>query len=447
MSILFWVAFTAFCLLALFRLFKGDVFGIYGYVLFGVYVPLGLFFVGWSGYVDPRIQTAFYVLFIQFSVVLCAFMITEGDYLKPLQGKIRSRRRGLVVVAMTFVFVACTLTENQMGSGVFLPALSGIDIHTYHAPIIVYVTKSIYVVCGANLFAIVSADRWWKRFLHIFLISVVLFVFVFGKSARIEVAMLLVQLAGLGLFLGGRAIWSHIGRIRPSVVIGSVALMLLVVRVFASVGDSRSSHYGQYDVADYGTSIDYTGPQLLGKWMSWYYGYFPLSFNNLNLSIGSSGIGHSLLGFDAFKWLYFGLFQFDNLLGMDAYNADHHSVYLIPQAIVTTGFWDIIYDFGYFSFLVFVLSLLYYRFLKKRVQSDHASLGDIGVYFYWVPTWFFMSFQNFSFDVFVASNIIFCYLLFPRLYYPPLRQEASLGSAGNVLSESFLEPTQNRRPR
>lgn len=432
MDTLFWISFGIACVLAIRRLFSGDLFSIYGYILLGIYLPLGLYFAGWSELIDPNVETEFYALFAAFNVVVCLFLVTEGPILQPLAGRVHSRNHGFLVTVLTGIYVVCCLIENWMASGVLLPALSGIDVHTYHAPVIAYITKSLYVVCAINALSIFAARRWLTRIWHFCLIALILFVYVFGKSARVEVAILLVQLVGLCMFVGGRTVWNRRRRIRPSIAIAGVSMLLVVASLFASIGDERSSHYGQYDVASYGDSTNYSGPLWLGDWMSWYYGYFPLSFNNLNLSIRESGTGHSLVGLSTFKWLYYGIFQLDNIFGIDASPADSYSVSLVGQAAVTTGFWDIVFDFGVLSFLVFIGALAFYRFLYGRVSSESASLGYVAVYFYWVPTWFFMSFQNFSFDAFVTWNMVFSFALVPFLFSRSGEADAVLPRRGLV---------------
>lgn len=384
--------------------FVRDWFSIYTYILFGVFLPIMLFFAKWSGFVNTNACNDFYLLFIELCLAIQLFLLVE----KPnnafyLRGKIVSCNRQWIVLVFTIAYVSACLLENYLASGRLLPSIAGIDVHTFRAPVLCYLTKAIYPVCVLNYLSIITSDRISTRVLHALLIIIIIGIYIVGKGARMEVAEVLLQLGSFALFLDFRKMNDAILHIPRKRIVEAIFIFFVFVFVFSLVGAIRTTQYGRYDV-QYSYGIDYQGPSFLGEYIAWYYGYFPMSFNNLNLSISQVGSTYNLLGLNTWKFLYFGLFQLDNVLGIDGYAAEHAGLHVIREATVNTGFWNIYYDYGILAFVVFVLALFGYRILRDHCERDNCKLSSYCLYFYWIPLWFFMSFQNTVFDLFILSD-------------------------------------------
>ncbi len=412
MSALFWLVTILFILAALYRVIVlRDYFSIYTYVLLGIYLPLLLYFCRWSSLITLEPQRGFYGLFIQFGLVLLVFLATDRSGQLRYRGLgVAKARHGLIII-ITLIYLLSCLLENYLGSGSLLPSLAGIDIHTYRAPVLCYFTKAIFAICATNYLASRAAPRRVLRATHWILILSIFLLYVVGKSARLEVAIVAVQLGSLVLLLNLSAVRTSLASFRPRHIIGLAIALFAVSYAFVSVGNLRSTQFGTYEVTTYADSIGYNGPDFLRDQFAWYYGYFPMSFDNLNMSIAQAPSGLDLLGLTVYKAIYYGVLQFDNLLGLDPYYAESVGVWQVPQAMVATGFWNIYFDYRQLSLLVFVLVMLVYRYLRRRAQAYGATIADYVIYVYWVATWLFMSFQPFPLDVFVLTDIAIIYLL------------------------------------
>jgi hypothetical protein len=399
----FWIVTVAVLAASLWKIvIAHDYFSIYTYIVLGVYVPLFLYLKGWSTYITEAPSDRFYLIFVEFGVVLLFSLVMGSRVPLRVPGKIIPRRSTVWALWVAVVYAIFCLLENYLGSGLLLPALSGVDIHTYRAPLVWYVTESIYAVIIVNVIA-AMCTRGALRLGHIAAVFAIMFLYVFGKAARMSVAIVVAQALSMMLFVYLQRIRKrhHGGRWR-SILIG-LSIVVLSVYFFTTVGNTRSNQFGSYQM-DYSTEIGYTGPKLWGDWLPWYYGYFPMSFNNLNLSILSSPGPLDFFGIHTFKLLYFGVLQFDNVFGLDAYEALNSSVHLTGAAAVPTGFWDLYFDYHEFVIIPLALGILAYSILRTRSISTKARPENLVVYFFWVPMWMFMSFQSFPYEGSVLTS-------------------------------------------
>ena len=155
--------------------------------------------------------------------------------------------------------------------------------------------------------------------------------------------------------------------------------------------------------APYSTYIAYTGPFKDTELASWYYGYFPYSFYNLDLTIRFiDGMNISTHG--AFFVLPFlSVLQLDGLSGID-YTTMTKSISVVTNtaANVTTGYYEMYADFGKLFFVTVLVYLAITAFFEKR--STFASL--ISSRYMWT-VWGAMSFLN----VFTVGVPIYVFLL------------------------------------
>lgn len=411
MSIAFWVVTTIVILASLHRTaITKDYFSIYTYLLAGVYVPLLLYMAGWSRYITSAPSDDFYLLFTELGIVILLSMLAgDGKDLKA-PAFIEPRRATGWAIWLAIIYAAACIAENYLGSGYAFPALNGIDIHTYRAPGLMYLTTAIYAVVAANLMSAMCARSMARRFAHIAAIVGILAIYLAGKAARMSVAQVAIQVVSIALFFYVQRLNVAGKSIGPRVGLATASLATVGIWLFAAIGNDRASGFGVYQI-NYSNTIGYTGPQLGGDWLGWYYGYFPMSFNNLNLSILTNNPHWDAFGLNTFKFLYFGLLQFDNLFGLDAYASDAASVYPLEQTLVPTGFWNLYYDYKAFAWIPLAACFLFYIWLRRRCTRPQASLADISVYFFWVPTWLFMSFQLIPLEVSMLTSGIAAWLV------------------------------------
>ncbi|BDR55410.1 hypothetical protein KIMH_15210 [Bombiscardovia apis] len=161
--------------------------------------------------------------------------------------------------------------------------------------------------------------------------------------------------------------------------------------------------------------IAYTGPQFGAEVLSVYYGYFPLSFNNLNLTLKTGIQAHDFWGLYSFRGFYFGFCQLDNLLGLDADAPSALRVYSTGAATVNTGFYEYFYDYGVFCFIPIAAMIAICWYLTKRMQKS-PSLFLATQYCCFVPLVFFESFQNVFFGDIMLWEVIFMYILLRLLF-------------------------------
>lgn len=79
---------------------------------------------------------------------------------------------------------------------------------------------------------------------------------------------------------------------------------------------------------------------------------------------------HNYIGLYSFFSLYFGLFQVDNLLGIDTAGQLKGRLVTNGLATVPTAFWDYYYDFGLLLVIPIIVAILIsYNFEKNREEN------------------------------------------------------------------------------
>ena len=380
---------------------KKRLFDINMFVLIGIYLPMGLFFLNWSLYVDTDISDKFYLIFSYLNLFLIIYNILVRDCCVFDVSVLPSVVSEPFVLLANVAYVLLFEIESYLGSGSFAPALMGIDIHTYSAPIISFVTRSLYAFVIMNFLAYLVTRK--KRFL--ILIAILIALPVVTRNMRITATVALVQFAS---FVAAyyAATWNDASKmkllrnVRDVVRSQKLAILFAIIVAVAFVGgaaymtNDRMSHYGRYDLK-YSTEIAYTGPEFMSDVASVYYGYFPLSFNNLNLSLKYGGTENNFVGLYSYKSLYFGILQWDNVFGLDPAEPDgpNHRVSASPSANVATAFWDYWYDYGYFCFIPIGVMVAICGWITTRLQK-RPTLLLLTQYHYFIPLVFFQSFQN-----------------------------------------------------
>lgn len=411
---LFWIVSAVAAGLCLYRLaVEKDLFGLGTYLLFGVYVPLFLSFCDWSSYHVQERNQWFYYLFIVFGLAVVIFLILPQGRMGMTNIRFVRRPGAVPVEVYNLIFAGCVLLENWYLSGRFFPSLAGIDIHTQRMPYIYFLTTGVYLVAVLDLLEFHITRR--PRFLAYLLGAVVLNVV--SKSARVDAFLCILQIMSLWMFL----VFSRRDRVRKRKPrrLGFLLVVALAavgaIRYALDTGNHRMNHFGQYTYT-YAEGIGYHGPQWLGEVLPYYYGYFALSFDNLAHNLEHVAGDLALWGPNTFRALWFGLFQFDNLFGLNGSAAPRANEIRCAAAAVTTGFWDLYYDYGLLLVIPVAVSFFIYMILRRRVTGHLVRTRDLVVYFYWVPLWFLMSFDNRVYDYQVIWHLLILYLVVGRRY-------------------------------
>ncbi|MEL7597562.1 MAG: hypothetical protein AAGU01_05095 [Clostridiaceae bacterium] len=299
--------------------------------------------------------------------------------------------------------------ENYLGSGTFIPALRKIDIHTYSAPVISFITRSPFIFVSGNLLFYLK----YKTKVNLWTLIIILIQPMITRGARMNSLITAFQIVSFLIFyiINNKSTnltnskKNRVTRINTQkVILVSLVSFGILVWGMGIYTNYRMNHFGKYDLT-YSNSIQYTGPKLFSNIFSTYYGYFPLSFNNLNLNIQFHQQKYNYIGLYTFKFFYFGLLQLDNIFGLDPYTPYINKLVTTGAATVPTGFYDFYYDFGYFSFVPIVVGLIICGFLFNKMQKENTMLWKMN-YFFYAPLWFFMSFQNSIFGSTVFVSII-----------------------------------------
>ena len=371
------------------------------YVFWGVFFPLYLYQLNWSGLIDSSENSTFDLIFVVLAVLVMIYSLSSyrKKTIAPIVGSICVTRFGKqLALPINFIYIFLYLIENYLGSGSFIPGLVGIDIHTYSAPIISYFTNAQFLVLAFDYFYFKATKK--KNYI-VFMLGIIL-VPVLTRFARMTIVMSLLQIGSLILFCELNRIKAGLKSIRHS---KKIRILLIVIAIGGFIAMSRFTQY-RMDVHNagytYASGIMYTGPEWL-SWIAPFYGYFPLSFNNLKINIINRTISHDYVGLYSFAALYFGILQLDNVLGISTNAFLENRLITHGLATVPTAFWEYYYDFGMFFFIPIIVALLITRRFEKRASNEQNKLTYHTLYFWYVSYWFFTSFQN---TLFLSTMIV-----------------------------------------
>lgn len=400
----------------LWQLKRHDPYNWLTYIILGIYLPLVLYMCGWSTLVYKHISESFYLIFVYFNLMLFAVFLLENLDSRTERGFDQSpfpivlKKRLIPVEVVNLVVVVALLVENYITTGSVVPALVGLQDHTSHASGLVYITNSQYFILAADLFFYIVTRR--KRYL-LYIVVLILLPMV-TRASRMSSMLEIVCLLSLYLYL--RRYYVNQGKKRPRrttkqviIIVFEIAVLAFVINAMVNLGASRMNHYGVYDYL-YSSNIGYTGPMIFGEAAAWYYGYFPLSFNNLNVNVTFNNSGMSYIGLSSFKSFYYGILHFASF-GVPTDIANTAKIVINANCTVVTGFWDFWYDFGPLCFIPMAVSGTIYLYLKRRLCRSNKNPMNVALYFYWVPLWAFMSFNNTAYFDCVFNNMIITYFV------------------------------------
>lgn len=417
MELLFWIT-TLICFFqGVYKvIYRKDYFNIYTFVFVGIYFPMVLYLLNWSSLIVKEVSPIFYLMFSSLNIFIIFTNQISEKTLNDNAIIVKVKRDKRAIFIGNIIYFAMVALENYFGSGYILPALHKVDIHTYSMPVISYFTNCLFVVVLANFLYWYATKK--KRYLIWMLFFILLPII--GKSSRMNALISCVQLFSFGMFLYindkrlGKRIKKQIFEKRWQknlMIIAVISMLLLMVKYT----DYRMNDYGRNQLK-YEDTIGYTGPEKFKNIISVYYGYFALSFNNLNVNIKYKEISPNYVGLYSYKCIYFGTFRLHNIFGLNPYQPEQDNYYSSTSATVPTGFLDFYYDYGLLFFIPILVGIIIYSVLKRKVLNITSSGGIYAIYFYWVPLWFFMSFQNTIYGSLVLSTVIILYFYINYLF-------------------------------
>lgn len=388
---------------------KKQYFTIINYVVLGVFLPLFLHELKWSDLITEEESIMFDSIFVVLALLVLMFSFKTRRLYPNRPGtneKIYFKTNGkLIVWILNILFILLYFLENYLVSGTFVPALNKIDAHLKFFPVISYITTTPFLIVACDYFAFKAS----KKKIYLFMLLLVLTIPVVTRSARSNVLIAIIQLLSLVLFFEKEFAKENLKKIRAFNRRKKILIILSLISVVSMClyTTYRMNLYGTYNLV-YADVIGYTGPKLFGI-LPIYYGYFPMSFNNLKLNILYGKVNHNYIGLYSFSCLYFGLLQLDNLIGIDSQGSFANAIITNGAANVPTAFWDFYYDYGFLFIIPLVFAFcVSYLFLKKASKEKHK-LTFRTLYFWNATMWFFLSFQNFMFGstILVAGFLIY----------------------------------------
>ena len=272
-----------------------------------------------------------------------------------------------------------TAVENlYLSGGLVAPDFN--EFHTASMPVIGTVVRGLYPVAYAMAYLDFVSHR--KKRTIILTICCIAYALL-GAGSRYWSAISLVTFMVFVCEYNKDFFKALTKKTKVLIVLGCVILFEL----FLNMGMSRTG------TQTYAQWIQYNGPfkdTPIGMAFSWFYGYFPYSFNNLNNTLSSLST-RQLYTYGQFTiYPYLAVLHVDSLFGINAIElARECRVISNTAATVATGWYEYYADFGKFFFIqVLVLLFITIHFEKKRDLSGY--IGYAGM----TCVWCFMSFTN-----------------------------------------------------
>lgn len=400
-----------------------NIFGLGTIINFSVNFNFFMYLLGWSDYINQPPNTNTYILINSIIVIFIVIMIFSKSPINKIYNRkeyiniksfVYGNKNADIYTFINIIYITLFFIENYMGSGSFIPNIVGIDIHTYSAPLVSFITRAIYVMLFLNYICYEKFKK--KRYLIFFFIDCILFPVIRGARLNIIIAFIQFFIFYFIYNLDNLLKYKRklIGIIAIVIVIATSAVYIGNVRIDNQL--KRSDLQGSISYSDY---IRYSGPEDAIGILPWYYGYFPMSYANLNLTIESiDNQNVRTAGIFSLRPILVGMIQFDNLIpeypDIDFFNSTRQ--YYTKAATVGTGFGEFYMDFGIFAFIPILIyasiSLYFYNSIRKDIYY-------ISIYSCIAGAWFFMAFQNTMIDVVTLYSILYLYII--KIYFTNIK--------------------------
>lgn len=381
-------------------------------VYFSIILNIILYFLKWSSYIEGNTLDFSTILIIDYILLACILgsCISKSPFTTKINGKRIILKKAILNLGnikldiyslINIAYICLILLENYLGSGTIIPALEKIDIHTYSAPIISFFTRNLFVILFLNY---LCYENFRKRKYVIYCIIHIL-LFIVLRNARMVIFVSIIQVIIFYFIYNFKFI-----RENKIKVIKIIILFFMICSIGVGMGKIRMNHYGKYDLK-YGDAVLYTGPTDKLEILPWYYGYFPMSVLNLDLTVKNiKNYNDRTYGIYSLRPILVGIFELDNIISgyPDIDYSNKYRKYLSTSATVPTGFIEFFLDFGDMCILsilfYFLIGVYFYNSIRKNIYY-------LSYYAIYSGSWAFMSFQNTLIEPVLFYGILFLYLI------------------------------------
>lgn len=356
----------------------------------------------WSLYICESFELETKFIFCVIMICNILFFNIEKSYKnKEYSLQIKSKKK--LILLINIVYVVLYLTENYLLSNKIFPSFSKIDVHLDTVIIIGLITRNLYPFILINFLGYIKSKE--KKF--IIWILIIISIPILTRNSRSISLIALISL--IIMIVLSKAIKFNIKK----VIIGITSVMIFCI-LGVNVANLRMNQYGRFQFK-YENLILYDGPKFknetINNTIAMYYGYFPLSINNLNLSIKNIKIFKQYTyGTNLFAPILTGILQLDNIIP-GYYKHDEimkFRSFNTTAATIPTGFYWIYLDFGHLSYVIIVFIYMILIFVYNKIYNNKFF---ILLYPYLLSAWGLMIFQNYLFEASMGMNMILIYLI------------------------------------
>jgi hypothetical protein len=320
--------------------------------------------------------------YVLYASVVCWIVLPTALLLAPSRAPTTVRESGFVGRALfpsfarTFAagHVGAVLLQNYIVGGtpfLFLDPVLAVDHHTATVPVLQILGRAGFVSAGL-LFLSYAKHR---RRADLFFLGMVL-VAPITKLARIDLLMIAIALVVMNAFVPVVRVTAR------RVAVLTLAAMGFIYGL-VELGNQRVSQYGKYTWS-YAEAIGFRPMAGPGDVFAVIYGYFPLSFENLDRFVRNnrSFRTHGLLSFNP---LFNTVFFAKKVTGTENYPTEQIIVErrnpIGAMATVGTALSDFYLDFGAsFAWLPMALYMMVWTMLFRRARASQGWLLAYGLF-------------------------------------------------------------------
>lgn len=382
---------------------------------FTVVFNFALYLCKWSLFVnsEPSLNTYIFINLILVSFIIIMLMSKSPiEYIKNEEFEIKlknikfaiGRIKISIYMLINVIFILLFFIENYLGSKSFIPNLVGKDIHGYSAPLISFITRALFVIIFINYLYYETYKQ--KKYIYLTIFEILMFIIT--RGARMTVFVACFQFLVFFWLYKYKKIYNN-NKIKSKIII----LITIMILIGLSVGINRvNKQWANAErVVTYEEQLLYTGPEDPMALIPWYYGYFPMSYENLDASIrhiDNSGI--RTYGTYSLRPLLVGVFQLDNVLDYykDIEFLYENTKFHTPVATVPTGFLEFYIDFGIYGFIPVFIYAFIAVLIYNNIENNRYNIVYYSLYF---GMWLFMCFQNYVIEVVMWYSLFYLLLV------------------------------------
>lgn len=408
MELFFWITYCGVIFLHLLEIIlKFDILNYRNFIIVGVYFPISLYFLRWSEFMEEKSSNDFYYIFSLLNIFMIIFNILERKlYIKKIRIKDYKIKNANLLKGLNLFYLLMLIIENFILSGTLFPMLNGIDIHTdvMSAGLAIIITKNTLPINFIN-FLFFNKTKNKKYLFYIFILICFPMITRGARHTAIQEGIMIVLFA---LFL--------LKKDFIKLIKNNFLKIIFIVFIALSITEYRTytTNKIKIDIGTYSDWIKYKGPYSEFKIIPNYYGYYPMSFDNLDRSIkeNSEKFEGSYFGQNTFRGIYSGIHKI--IFKYTPYENGKYRVYSSTAATVPTGFYDFYYDYKNKIYIPFFIIFMGCHFLLKKCIKI-KKIKWIGIYIICVYGWLDMAFLNSLFRDQIGFSLLF-YMVYIKIF-------------------------------